>query len=408
MDFVSLFGAAAVVVVALLIGQALARFAPLDDPATRVPSLDGLRGLLTVTEFIAIAGAWHGYLHGRGWRAEESRLFYHFGQTSIALLFMVTAFLHATRLLEARGKTFSWLHFYVSRLFRLTPAYVFAMVLMFGAIAYATLHRIDGAGTGMVLRGWGDIVGAAAVWLGFTVFGSPPIDGYLSTGLVTAGLTWPVPWLWMFYCLLPVLAVPLRVTITVAPAVVAAACVLWITLSSPALVIALPFAVGIVVALLLRVPGVAIRLRGPLGAMFAIAALILLALFGVTTYSALTLALGGIAVCVIAAGNDLFGFLSLRGARLLGRLAWSTWLLQPIALYLVLMLAVGVPTASQWSPRSYWAVMLAVMAGVLALSFVTWRLLERPAARAGAALEGSLRRIRARVAPTGRWTLKRR
>ena len=408
MDFISLSGAAAVVAVALLIGQALARFAPLDDPATSLPSLDGLRGLLTALEFIAIASAWYGYVHGVDWRYAESRLFYHFGQTSIALLFMITAFLHTTRLLEGRGDAFSWLHLYMSRVFRLTPAYVFAMALMFGAIAYATLHHIDRAGTSIVLRGWGDITTAAAVWLGFTVFGRPSIDGYLGTGLVTAGLTWPVPWLWMFYCLLPVLAVPLRVTITVGPAVLAAACALWIYLSAPALVTAIPFAVGIAIALLLRVPGVAIRLRGRLGASLAIAALILLATFGATTYSVLTLALGGIAVGVIAAGNDLFGVLSLRGARLLGRLAWSTWLLQPIALYVLLMLAVGTAPASRWSQSAYWAVMVAVMAVVLLLSFAVWRLLERPAARGGAALEGGLRRLRARVAPSGRWTLKRR
>ena len=408
MDFVSLFGAAALVAVALLVGHALARFAPLDDSATSLPSLDGLRGLLTTLEFIAIASAWYGYIHGQGWRNGESRLSYHFGQTSIALLFMVTAFLHTTRLLEARGKTFSWLHLYVSRLFRLTPTYVFAMLLMFGAVAYATLHHIDRAGTGIVLRAWSDIVTAAAVWLGFTVFGSPSIDGYLGTGLITAGLTWPVPWLWMFYGVLPLLAVPLRVTITVGPAVVAAACVLWIVLSAPALVIALPFGVGIVLALILRVPGVATRLRGRAGALLAIAALTLLALFGVNAYDAPTLGLGAVAVGVIATGNDLFGFLSLRGARLLGRMAWGTWLLQPMALYVLLMLAAGSLPAAQWSPTVYWAVMLAVQAGVLALSFATWRLVERPAARAGAALEGSLRRLRSRVAPSGRWTLKRR
>lgn len=408
MDFVSLFGAAAVVALALLAGHALARFAPLDDSTTSLPSLDGLRGLLTTLEFIAIASAWYGYIHGRGWRNGESRLFYHFGQTSIALLFMVTAFLHATRLLEARGKPFSWLHFYISRLFRLAPTYVFAMLLVFSAVAYATLHHIDRAGTGIVLRAWSDIVTACAVWLGFTFFGGPPIDGYLGTGLITAGLTWPVPWLWMFYGVLPLLAVPMRVTITVGPAVVAAACVLWIVLSSPALVLALPFGVGIALALVLRVPGVATRLRGPAGALLAIAALIVLALFGVNAYGALTLALGAVAVGVIAAGNDLFGFLSLRGARLLGRMAWGTWLLQPIALYGLLMLALDPVTAPQWSPTAYWAVMLAVMAGILALSFATWRLIERPAARAGAAVEGSLRQLRARIAPSGRWTFKRR
>ena len=408
MDFVSLFGAAAVVGVALLIGHALARFAPLDDPPTSLPSLDGLRGLLTAMEFIAIASAWYGYVHGVDWRHAESRLFYHFGQTSIAQLFMIIAFLHTTHLLEGRGNAFSWLHLYVSRVFRLTPAYVFAMVLMFGAIAYATLRHIDRAGSGIVLRGWNDIAGAAAIWLGFTIFGRPPIDGYLATGLVTAGLTWPVPWLWMFYCLLPVLAVPLRVTITVGPAVLAAACALWIYLSSPALVNAIPFAVGIAIALLLRVPGMALRLRGRPGALLALAALILLATFGATTYSVLTLALGGIAVGVIATGNDLFGVLSLRATRLLGRLAWSTWLLQPIALYVVLMLAVGASPASRWSQAAYWAVMATVMAAVLAVSFAAWRLLERPAARAGTALEGKLRRLRSRVAPSGRWTFKRR
>ena len=403
MDLASLLGAAGMLVAALLAGQALVRFAPADDGPRARPALDGLRGLLTLLVFIATAAAWHGYVQGRGWRHGESRLFMHFGQTSIALLLMTTAFLHTTHLLEARGKSWSWLHLYVSRMFRLTPAWLLAMALMMGALGYATVHGIDSAGTAIVLRTWDDIVRAGAIWVGFTILGTPAIDGYLNTGLITAGLTWPVPWLWMFYCLLPLLAVPLRVTITVGPALLAAACALWIYLSSPLLSLAWPFAVGVLVALLARRDGVVRCLRGARGAALVAVAMVLLVAFCATTYGVMPLVLCGFAFTAVATGNDLLGLLAWRGLRLLGRVSWSAWLMQPIALYAVLMLGVGPDVASRWSAIQYWAVMAALSAAVPVLAFVAWRLLERPAQRGGVAVERVLSRLRARVAPTGRW-----
>ena len=199
MPFVSLFIVVAVVLAgiagALLAGWLPARAdAPVRNPP-RGPGhhapLQGFRGLLAFGVFMHHSFIWSRYGRGQGW--VDADVWHQFGESRVVLFFMLTATLFYGRLLDARGRNLDWLKLYVSRLLRLTPAYWLAMGLMFAAVAYATVHHIDGAGGSIIAFSWSDILVQCLAWLGFSILGMPSIDGYFATPTVTAVVTWTLP-----------------------------------------------------------------------------------------------------------------------------------------------------------------------------------------------------------------------
>ena len=105
------FGVATILVrVSPSIGRTLA-----EVEIGRHTAIDGLRGLLGIAVFVHHTVITWFFLHGDGWRLPPSRFIVHFGQSSVALFFMITAFLFWGRVLdrEARstGRRFSFLAF---------------------------------------------------------------------------------------------------------------------------------------------------------------------------------------------------------------------------------------------------------------------------------------------------------
>lgn len=398
MDVVALVGAFGAIMVALLAGHGLSRWAPLPQGPGRYESLDGLRGLLAVFVFVSHCAVWFAYTHHEGWHEPQSRLLLHFGKSSVVLFFMVTAFLFFGRLLDARGGAVDWLHLYVSRALRMTPAYLLAMLLMFGVVALATRWEVDGAGSGIVLRGWSDIVESCATWLAFSVLGTPAIDAYMNTPMIVAGVTWSLPFEWAFYFILPILALALRIKATIGSLVIGLCGVIWLGMWQPAALFAWPFVGGMLAAMLVRVPGLARHACGRVAALAVVASLALLVAFCDTAYGLLPWTLLTFAFVVIASGNSLFGLLELRSTRMLGRMAYSLYLMHGIVLYSVLMFVVGADRASTWSAPIHWVAMAGVTALVVGIAFASFRLVEWPAMRSVSKLVRAMRRAAGRLA----------
>ena len=164
----------------------------------RYQTIDGLRGYLAFFVFLHHASIWFFYLRGGGWDVPPSNLFTHFGQSSVALFFMLTAFLFVTKLLDSRKTGVDWKHLYLSRVFRLVPLYVFAMLLLFILVASLSDWQMR--------EPIGKLFSAVLRWLLFTVGGGPDINGIVNTPIITAGVTWSLPYEWLFYFCLPLLA----------------------------------------------------------------------------------------------------------------------------------------------------------------------------------------------------------
>ena len=385
---------------AAVVGAVLARTLPLQPPASlRDAPLQGLRGVSAFFVFLHHALLWYLYTHGRGWADPE--WVRQSGECRVVLFFLLASTLFYGRLLDARGRSFDWLRLLVSRLMRLAPVYLLAMGLMLAVLAFATAHQIDGAGRGIVLRSWSDILGATAVWLCFSVLGMPAIDAYMNTPLITAAVTWTMPLELTFYLLLPLLALPLRVRMPKTALGIGLAALLWLAAWQPEPLLVGPFVGGMAVAIAVRVPVVTRLLRRrACGVLFV--ALVGCAIFLFpSAYSPLPLLLQSIALAIVAAGNDLFGVLRWRVPMMVGNCAYSLYLLHGIALYTLILCVIGAERASSLSGLQFAGVIALFTPIVLALAWASQRWIEVPPKRAVPALVAALRRILAIRDPRG-------
>lgn len=103
-----------------------------------------------------------------------------------------------TKLLEAPHRPIDWARLFVSRVLRLTPLYLCAMVLVL--LTAAILSR----GT-QVDSAWRMLLNTAR-WLTFTIWGAPDLNGIRNTFIMTAGVTWSLSYEWLFYLTLPLFA----------------------------------------------------------------------------------------------------------------------------------------------------------------------------------------------------------
>ncbi len=168
-------------------------------PASRFVTIDGLRGYLAFFVFLHHSSIWYYYLKDGLWQLPPSRLYAHFGQTSVALFFMVTGFLFAHKLLHSRGTPIRWLDVYASRIARLLPAYLLAMALLFLLVFTATGFSLREAPSALL--------GKVLDWLLFSIPSKPDMNGFIGTFRIVAGVTWTLPYEWLFYFCLPFLGV---------------------------------------------------------------------------------------------------------------------------------------------------------------------------------------------------------
>ena len=386
-------------VAAALLARALPATTPSASPgAHRLSALTGFRGLLAFGVFMHHSFIWGRYSHGRGWLDADG--FHQFGESRVILFFMLTATLFYGRLIDSRGRKLDWLKLYVSRILRLGPAYWVAMSLMFSVIAYATVNHIDGAGTGIFHFGWDEILQQCFAWMGFSILGMPAIDGYFATPVVTAVVTWTLPYEITFYVLLPLLALPLRVFMPATTLALGLAGAIWLAALAPEPMKCLPFVGGMAVALVVRVPQIAKALRHGAFSIASMLAMTSVIFLFPTAHAPVTMLLLAFSMAVVAADNDLFGILSWRVPQALGNWAYSLYLLHGIALYTLLMLVIGADRAAKLSSLEYAGVIAAFVPVVLTLAWASHRWIESPPMRAVPAVVSALRRAVARLRPS--------
>jgi len=351
--------------------EALNRFGRIQEQpkSGRHASIDGLRGHLALAVFLHHGVIWHAYLRTGRWEAPASKLFNQLGQASVTLFFMITAFLFVGKLLAARDKPIDWTRLYVSRVLRLTPLYLLAVLgvlVMCGVLSEWTLRS-----------SLPELARALLHWLFFTIGGAVNINGIESTRM-TSDVTWSLPLEWMFYLLLPSLALLLRRNVTwwMAGATFLAAWAIWAHHKDPWMLRA--FAAGGLSAWLCQRPFVTRLANKPLGSV-CVAAAIGMALL--TTHQvrewrpmiALT-----VAFTLIAAGNTLFGVLVSRASRSLGELAYGVYLLHGLLLYATLTFVIGRSEATLFTAWQHWACLMVLTPPLIVLAWLAFRLVEQP------------------------------
>jgi peptidoglycan/LPS O-acetylase OafA/YrhL len=342
-------------------------------PLGRFVSIDGLRGYLALAVFISHTAVWYYYVRTGRWEDPPSRLYVHFGQSSVALFFMITGFLFYSKLLDCRGRSIDWTRLYVSRLLRLFPLYLFAIVVMFVILAYLSDGELK-VSTPMLLYG-------CLHWVIFSILGGPDINGVKDTATIIAGVTWSLSYEWFFYASLPVLGLPLFVPVPKRYLVLSIVGIVGFLMLRPFPMRLLAFVGGIAAAVLVRNVALCNLAKKPSATVLAIGCICLTLSRFSTAYAPLPLLLLSVAFVIVACGNTLFGVLTNSCSRMLGDMSYSIYLLHGILLFCVFRFLIGVDRAAALSTMEHCAAVIFCTPILIIASFVTYRMIELPGMR---------------------------
>lgn len=347
----------------------------------RYQAIDGLRGFLAIGVFIHHITVSFFFLQNGRWEAPPSQLYAHLGKTCVILFFMVTAFLFWGRVLDKRDNI-DWLEFFISRLYRLYPAYLFMFLIVIAIVMASTGFQLNVSA--------GSLITSLFQWLMFTG-SSPPlppdINGFNRTWMLVAGVTWSLRYEWLFYLALPFLAsIFARTRQPLFSGISLLAILVFVTFFgtekglNPKLLAC--FLGGVAAAYWVRRPVLAKIGRTWVGGLVAIISLG--AVIGLLPPNS-PLAVCGLTLffIVIASGHDFWGVLRIPAVLLMGGFSYSLYILHGLIVWLVFIKILpsfmgGVPSELSYLLVAPIATML-----LITLCTLTFILIEHPAIVAG-------------------------
>lgn len=365
---------AAALCIALLTVRMLRRMFWVAMPAGRISTIDGLRGYLAFFVVMHHAAIWILLKQPSDWGELPSRMFVHFGETSVALFFMITAFLFFTKIMNAKLKPIRWGSFYIARILRLLPLYLVAMAAFFaivGALSHWHFQVSPGRLAAEVFR-----------WLTFAVSGMPDVNGVPDTFHIVAGVTWSLRYEWAFYLVLPLLALatssrPPIVIITLSA--LFAFALFFVPIDATKMLV---FVGGLAAAYLSK-SDLFLRLaKHPAGSIIATGCLFTVVLFFDTAYSAGAILLLSICFSLIACGNTMFGILTSHTSRAFGDLAYGIYLLHGIVLFVLFRFILRSDAFESMTSLHIWLAVYGAVIFIVVITFITFRYIESPVIKA--------------------------
>jgi len=381
----------AVIIFCLVLGEiyVLLRLIKVDVPKDKFVPIDGLRGILAFSVFLHHSVIWYYFLRTDKWGAPPSQVYDHFGPSSVAMFFMITAFLFYGKLLDARSKGLDWGRLYMSRVRRIMPLYIFVVLLVFIVV---------GVLSGFVLRT--SIVHIMAQLVKWVFFIEADVNGVAGTKRAVAGVVWSLAYEWLFYCSLAVVGWGIYRIRTSARTLVMSGlffllflAIILVYYPDDMLRRLLPFAGGIAAAYLVRKDLVRRYCSGRW------ASVVILLLMGVVfLYPDLSHVVPFLCISLvfimIASGNDLFGLLSHRLTRYLGMVSYSFYLLHGLVLFVCFRFVFGVERARSFSPLGHWMIVGGCALVLVPLCTLTYYWIEKVGVRkkaAGGAVQGQIK-----------------
>ncbi|SER16110.1 MULTISPECIES: acyltransferase family protein [Pseudomonas] len=341
----------------ILSSQALLRSSP----------LDALRGLLATSVVCSHFFVTYNWKATGEWGRSDNTIMNNMGAVPVSMFFMITGFLFFGKIYNK--SSIDWKRVFSSRVKRIMPLYVFAVLVVAAVSFYQTqFHLVSLPQLVKEIIRWG-------------IFKGSSFNGFEDSWLITAGVQWTLKYEWFFYLLLPVLAALLNRqgygwylagSLLVALAVIPAHYFHFIDAS-----LGILFLAGFLPVLVKNHrPHWISKLRSKPAAVLAVV------LIGISMglddyFSLLQVSMLGIAFLIMALGNDLFGLLSRRGLKTLGEISYSIYLLHGIVLYVVFTLCNGFAVTGG-SVTSYLAFLPFILLLVCGISTITFLMIEKP------------------------------
>ena len=374
MDPVSPYPAVVALFLALTAAYFLSRRTGGPPQQGRFASIDGLRGYLAFFVFLHHSAIWYFCLRSGQWQVPPSNLYTHFGQSSVAMFFMITGFLFWSKLIDGRKKPIDWTRLFVSRVLRLTPLYLFALMLLVIVVAWLSNFSLVDPPI--------KLLNGLARWASFTTLGNPDLNGVKDTSRIVASVIWTLPYEWFFYISLPLFALPFRMPSPRLYVILGAMGIVGAVLcnkTEPAIISW--FASGAVAAFLVRSKFFRSIAVLKVSALLAITCVVIAVSCCRSVHHLKALVLLSVAFTIIACGNSLFGLLTNAVSRTLGEMSYSIYLLHGIVLFVAFNLIIGPIHAATFSALEHWSVIAICSPLLVFASFTTFRLIEAPAMR---------------------------
>ncbi|MCF7993107.1 MAG: acyltransferase [Thiohalocapsa sp.] len=341
----------------------------LDDRRARFETLDGIRGFLALAVLFHHFVITYYWIVNGEWAGPPQQFYHNYGKVGVAIFFMITGFLFTSKLLNAKQRI-NWYKLFESRIFRIVPLYIFALLLITLVVFHNTGYRLD-------VR----VPELAFDYLKWGLFHGSTINGFDETKTIIAEVDWTLRYEWLFYLSLPLLSLLLLkggassgTLLFVLMIVLFFSPVDFLTFSTKYFLL---FAVGAAVAHLVRCMPIPDALITSNAASTAGALLFLAAVFYPGTLSFIHVVIISLFFALVVYGNSLFGLLHLKSAILLGEISYSIYLLHGFVLYL-LFTQFSVLDLAAWSPAQFSLLMPAVSVLVVLFSSLTYLAIEKP------------------------------
>jgi peptidoglycan/LPS O-acetylase OafA/YrhL len=382
MDLVSKLFILPILLIALGTIWFLAKKMGIEAPKHRYAPIDGLRGFLATFVFLHHSSMMYYFIHVHKWSQIPSSLFNHFGSTSVALFFMITAFLFFSKLIDAFKGQLDWTKLYVSRVVRIMPLYLLSILMLFlvvGIISNFTLREPFG-NLSLQLGQW-------------TLFMEPDINRLAGSRHINAGVQWSLAFEWLFYSSLAIMGmlffrIRTSYTVLLLATLSLAVFILIIFEAYPdrAWIRMAPFLSGIAAAIFARND----RTHRVLSSNWIAPVLLIVLYFAVACYRSVFAIVPFLCISVffigIACGNNLFGILTLRAAGLLGQISYSIYLLHGLFLFTIFYFVIGFDGGAQLSFTSYWLTIAFISFFMIIFCSFTYRYIEKPSLDSATAL----------------------
>ena len=355
----ALLAMALVVAVLAVIEPVLTRAVGLHGvAASRIPSMDGLRGLAALAVVVHHCITMGNYLRTGTWGIASGNLAEQLGSLPVALFFMISAYLFVGALLRNDGKVDA-VRLFDGRIMRIAPLYVFAVAVLCLFVAIETRF--------VAVEPPAALAAEVGHWSLFGFSARGPINGFAPTFTMLSQI-WTLRFEWILYALIPVMAFGYRFGRRWAVYGV----LLVATVAAPMFAF---FVAGTIVAELAgKVP---LRWQRPLDLLGIAALIATVALFPRSDGVAAAIVVSIVFVAAIE-GGAVRAALSGRTLRALGTISYSVYLIHAFPLWIVSHWVMGPATFARLSFGGMVAVDGGVALTSIALAVVTYRLIEAP------------------------------
>ena len=342
-------------------------------------SLDGVRAYCALFVMIAHTASWYTFARDGIWASPPSNLIMQLAQGSVTIFFLLSAFLFWGKFAET-NKENNWLKFYVGRVFRLFPLYLFCIILVafFAASTVPIADILKSLTLPNIIKTAVFLPGAAT-----DLFALPR-----GTFITLIAPVWTLSYEWILYLTLPALIILYKRQFRNFGWAVGWLCMLWWLAprngNHPMISKLLIFPLGFLCAHLLASRWASqIKLICASPKASAIAAIILLAQVllpssETNVYLTANLFLYAIIFLIIAGGNTMWGILTWRASRKLGEMSFSIYLLHSLFLSLIFRGLFGLETVRFMTPMAHWLTIGAFMPLFILCVSLTYTFIERP------------------------------